>query len=216
MTEKNSSPPVPSPDELDSTGKTPGERKTGPRRNRSFEKTHDEMLRTAVNLIAKKGVDALTIAELAREMRVNRTTVYYHFESREKLVAEVTAWSSMQLADAFRPERPRQERTEHIYRFVLDNPELLRMWMSDLLVKGDIRTMYPYWDELVQGIDEHFNSIAREERVDAEVFCVNLLTSAFIGPQVFKSSVCPDADTQEIVERFKTESLRMLRSDALV
>lgn len=216
MTEKNSSPPVPSPDELDSTGKTPGERKMGPRRNRSFEKTHDEMLRTAVNLIAKKGVDALTIAELAREMRVNRTTVYYHFESREKLIAEVTAWSSMQLADAFRPERPRQERTEHIYRFVLDNPELLRMWMSDLLVKGDIRTMYPYWDELVQGIDEHFNSIAREERVDAEVFCVNLLTSAFIGPQVFKSSVCPDADTQEIVERFKTESLRMLRSDALV
>jgi len=186
------------------------------RRNKSFVKTHDEMLRAAVNLIAKKGVDALTIAELAREMSVNRTTVYYHFESREKLIAEVTAWSSGQLADAFRPERPRQERTEHIYRFVLDNPELLRMWMSDLLIKGDIRIMYPYWDELVQGIDEHFNSIEKEERVDAEVFCVNLLTSAFIGPQVFKSSVCPDADTQEIVERFKTESLRMLRSEALV
>lgn len=216
MTEKNSSPPVSPPAGVDSTSKIPAEVKTEPRRNRSFEKTHDEMLRTAVNLIAKKGVDALTIAELAREMRVNRTTVYYHFESREKLIAEVTAWSSMQLADAFRPERPRQERTEHIYRFVLDNPELLRMWMSDLLVKGDIRTMYPYWDELVQGIDEHFNSIEKEERVDAEVFCVNLLTSAFIGPQVFKSSVCPDADTQEIVERFKTESLRMLRSDALV
>jgi hypothetical protein len=54
------------------------------------------------------------------------------------------------------------------------------------------------------------------DTVDAEVFCVNLLLNAFIGPLVFQHSVCPDADNATVVERFKAESTRMLTTLSLV
>ena len=184
------------------------------RRNRSFEDSHREMIETAVRLIGEKGVEALSIADLAREIGINRTTVYYHFDSREALIAEVKAWSSAQLARAYEQDRSRPERMEHIYRFVLTNPELLKMWIDDFISGGDIRVLYPHWDELVEGMRDHF----REAGIDGdpEVFCVNLLTSAFIGPRVFRNSICADADDAEVIERFRRESLRTLRSLSLV
>lgn len=186
------------------------------RRNKCFEETHSEMIETAVRLIAEKGIDSVSIAALARAMGINRTTVYYHFDSRSKLIDEVKAWSSSQLAGAFKQDIPRQERIEHIYSFVLDNPELLKMWMDDLLTQSDIRTMYPHWDELVNGMKTHFRGTEHEHTIDPEVFCVNLLTSAFMGPRIFKNSVCPEADNHKVIERFKAESLRMLEGVGLV
>lgn len=186
------------------------------RRNRGYEETHREMINTAVKLIAERGVDSLSIAALARAMGINRTTVYYHFDSRDSLIDDVKAWSSDQLAQAFRQDKPRQERIEHIYRFVLENPELIKMWIDDVLTVGDVRKLYPHWDELVDGIRAHFVGTPQEQTIDPEVFCVNLLTSAFIGPRVFKNSVCPDADNEVVIERFKAESMRMLESLSLV
>lgn len=186
------------------------------RRNKGFESTHKEMLGTAVRLIADKGVDAVSIAALARAMGINRTTVYYHFESKEKLIEQVKAWSSEQLASAFEPDKPRLERMEHIYRFVLENPQLLKMWIDDALNDGDIRRLYPHWDQLVQGMRLHFSGTKSAQEIDPEVFCINLLTTAFISPRIFKNSVCPDADNEVVIERFKAESLRVLESLALL
>lgn len=186
------------------------------RRNKAFEDTHAGMIEAAVRLIAEKGVEALSMAALARATGVNRTTVYYHFDSRDALIDEVKAWSAGVLADAFTPGKPPQARMDHIYRFVLENPQLLKLWIDDCLSDGEIRTLYPNWDELVAGIRRHFRGTAFEDSVDAEVFCVNLLLNAFIGPLVFKHSVCPDADIATVVERFKAESTRMLQSLALV
>ncbi len=186
------------------------------RRNKAFEETHAELIETAVRLIADKGVEALSMAALAREVGINRTTVYYHFDNREILIEEVKVWSAGMLADAFKPDKPPQVRMAHIYRFVLENPELLKMWIDDCLAAGDIRTLYPNWDELVSGIRSHFHDTELEGSVDPEVFCVNLLLNAFIGPLVFRQSVCPEADIAMVVDRFKTESMRMLQSLSLV
>lgn len=186
------------------------------RRNRAFEETHAGMIEAAVQLIAEKGVEALSMAALAREIGVNRTTVYYHFDSRETLIDEVKAWSADRLAEAFEPDRSVQERMDHLYRFVLENPALLKLWIDDCLADGEIRTLYPNWDALVGGIREHFRGTAFEATVDVEVFCVNLLLNAFIGPLVFKHSVCPGADIATVVERFKGESTRMLKTLSLV
>jgi AcrR family transcriptional regulator len=189
--------------------------KTAQRRNKCFDETHQDMIKTTASLIAEKGIESVSIAAVARAMGVNRTTVYYHFDSREKLINEVKAWSSDQLSQAFRRDMPRQDRIEHIYHFVLDNPELIKLWLDDLMSVGDIRQLYPHWDELVNGIREHFVGSDFEETIDPEVFCVNLLASAFVGPRVFKHSVCPTADNEVVVKRFKDESMRMLASLSL-
>jgi AcrR family transcriptional regulator len=180
------------------------------RRHKCFEDTHQEMIETAVRMISEKGVDSLSISALARAMGINRTTVYYHFDSREALIAAVKAWSSAQIAKAFEATAAVPERIDHITRFVLENPELIKLWIEDFLAPGDIRDRYPYWDALVEGIRESLAADASNENVDAEIYCVMMLTSAIIGPRVFKNSVSPKSAVDAVVRRFRGERLRML------
>ena len=185
------------------------------RRNKGFEETHQEMIETAVRLISEKGVEALSVSALAREMGVNRTTVYYHFETREALIAAVKAWSSAQLAQAFEPTGSRADRTDYITRFVLENPELIKLWIEDVLSPGDMRDSYPKWDALVKGT-QHDLEAAGSGDADAEVFCIILLISAFIGPRVFRNRVRPDEPQEKVIERFRKEWQRILKSEGLV
>ena len=67
-----------------------------PRRNKGFDETHQELIETAVRMISERGTDALSITALAREMGINRTTVYYHFDSREALLHAVSSWATTQ------------------------------------------------------------------------------------------------------------------------
>lgn len=186
------------------------------RRNKGFEDTHQEMIETAVRLISEKGVDSLSIAAISRVMGINRTTVYYHFESREALLEAVKHWSAAQLAKGLSPAVPQQERMDFITRFVLENPELIKLWIDDFISTGDIRTRYTFWDALVAGVAANFAARTPTETVDAEVYCVMMLTSALIGPRVFKNSVSPSSDIDTIVKRFRLEQQRMLRHDALI
>ncbi len=186
------------------------------RRNKGFEDTHREMIETAVRLISEKGVESLSISAIARAMGINRTTVYYHFDSREALIAAVKTWSAEQIARAFKPIAPLPERIDYITRFVLENPELIKLWIEGFLSVGDVRDRYPYWDALVEGIRDSVGAQASNEDFDAEVYCVNLMTSAIIGPRVFKNSVCPDADVETVVRRFRGERLRLLKEASLV
>jgi AcrR family transcriptional regulator len=187
-----------------------------PRRNKGFEETHRALIETAVRLISEKGVDSLSIAAIARAMRINRTTVYYHFESREALIDAVRLWSSEQLAGGLSLAAPQQERIDFITRFVLQHPELIKLWIDDFISKGDIRTRYPFWDALVQGIAATFAARMPAENMDAEVYCVILLAGAIIGPRVFKNSVEPSSDIESVVKRFRLEQQRLLGRDALV
>jgi len=143
---------------------------------------------------------------------IDRTTVYYHFKTREALVAAATAWSSEQLAKAFRPTTSRAERIDYISRFVLENPVLMQLWIEDFVSPGDIRDSYPHWDELVKGVEASL-AAAHGGDVDAEVFCVILLTSAIIGPRVFKNRVRPRARAGEVIDRFRKEWQRVLRTE---
>lgn len=185
-------------------------------RNKGFDETHGELIEEAVRLISEKGAESLSIAALARAAGVNRTTVYYHFESRDALLAAVKLWASQQIVSAMRPGVPQEERIGSISRFVLDNPEITKLWIEDFVSPGDIRTSYPFWDSLVEGTAARFAEAFPDEEIDAEVYCVIMISSAIIGPRVFKNSVRPDASRDSIVERFLKEQQRTLRHDALL
>jgi AcrR family transcriptional regulator len=185
-------------------------------RNKGFEDTHQAMIETAVRLISEKGVDSLSIAAIARAMRINRTTVYYHFESREALIEAVRHWSGEQVAKGLTLAAPQQERIDFITRFVLQNPELIKLWIDDFISTGDIRSRYPSWDALVQGIAATFAARLPTQTVDAEVYCVILLTGAIIGPRVFKNSIDPSNDNETVVKRFRLEQQRLLGRDTLI
>lgn len=168
-----------------------------------------------MRLISEKGVEALSLAALARALGMNRATVYYHFASREALLEAVSAWSSEQLTRGFSGSPSQQERIEFVARFVLDNPDLIKLWIDQFVAPGDIRDRYPKWDEFIAA-----NSITRPQspdgqEIDVEVYCTFLLAGAIIGPRVFQLSVRPDLDPESVVERFRAEEQRMLRRDGL-
>jgi AcrR family transcriptional regulator len=187
-----------------------------PRRHRTFFETHQQMIDTAVRLISQKGAEALSNAAVARAMGINRTTVYYHFDSREALLKAVRIWSAEQLSRAFSQQAPQHQRIDFITHFVLENPELIKLWIEELLAPGDIRQSYPFWDALVSGIKSSSAGKGSHAAVDAEVYSVMLLTSAIIGPRVFRNRVAPQEDTESIVRRFREERQRLLRQEALL
>ena len=188
----------------------------GSRRNRAYSVTHQELIEGAVRLISEKGVEALSVSGLARALKINRTTVYYHFASREALLEAVRLWSSEQLASAFSPDESQSERIDFIARFVIENPDLIKLWIDEFVSPGDIRDRYPRWDELVAGIADSLGRSPDGGGVDAEVYCTFLLAGAIIGPRVFRQSVRPDLDEAAIIERFRIEQQRMLARDSLL
>lgn len=185
-------------------------------RNRAFDETHREMIETAVRLISEKGAGSLSVAAIAREMGIDRTTVYYHFDSRQALLHAVSSWATEQLAKGMDLSMSGPERAEAISRFVLENPALIKLWIDDFVSGTDIRDSYIRWDELVAGIGRHFEAERPGEPVDAEVYAVMLLSAAIIGLRVFANSVRPDASIDSIVERFLREEQRMLKRDGLI
>jgi AcrR family transcriptional regulator len=187
-----------------------------PRRNKGFDETHQDLIETAVRLISERGTDALSITALAREMGINRTTVYYHFESREALLHAVASWSTAQLAKGMDYTLSQPERIGHINRFVLDNPELIKLWIDDFVAGSDIRDSYSCWDALVEGTRQRLAEANPGEEIDAEIYCVMLLAASIIGPRVYRNSVNPQATTEEIVARFMREQQRVLYRDGLV
>ncbi|MFM6932302.1 MAG: TetR/AcrR family transcriptional regulator [Novosphingobium sp.] len=191
-------------------------RTTERKRNRGFEETHQSLIETAVRLLSEKGVEALSVSALAREAGINRTTVYYHFPSREAMIEAVKEWSSRQLAKGMETGSSRFERMAGINSFVLANPELIKLWIDDFIAPGDIRTRYPRWDDLVQGLAKNLAAAHPGEQVDAEVYAVIMLASAIIGPRILQNSVAVDADPAEISERFLAEHRRQLRRDGII
>jgi AcrR family transcriptional regulator len=187
-----------------------------PRRYKGYEETHQLLIEVAVRLIAERGMDSLSLSALARAADVNRTTVYYHFADRDALVAAVKNWSATQIVRAFNHDAPQAARIDHITRFVLENPELTRLWIEDLTSAGDMRDSYPQWDELVAGMARHFAAFAPEEQVDAEIYSVQLLAAALAGPLVFRLRVDRKASNEEIMRRFRHEQQRVLRRDGLL
>lgn len=184
-------------------------------RNKGFAQTHRDMIEAAVRLVSEKGVEAMSVAAMARELGISRANVYYHFANRDALLAAVKDWASEQIARGMDPGWSVAERTVGLLRFALDNPELIKLWIDDLLAGVDIHSAYPSWELLVEGMQARFDEQPPEDQIDAEVYCTMMLTSAFIAPRIFARCVQPGESTERIVARFAREQRRVLKRDGL-
>jgi hypothetical protein len=110
----------------------------------------------------------------------------------------------------------RPERIAHISRFVLENPELIKLWIEDFVSGPDIRDSYSCWDALVQGTQQRLAEENPGEDVDAEIYCVMLLAASIIAPRVYRNSINPDATNEEVIAKFVREHQRALGRDGLM
>src|SRR6201990_2761943 len=127
-----------------------------PRRPRDPEATRKVILEAAMKHLAEYGPDGLSLSEVAHLAGVNRGTAYQHFETREKLIKATAEWVSDKLFRAVfgDPETIGERRieqvdvaelTDRLANFAMDNPELGRIWLLQLLSSPDPASD-PFWD----------------------------------------------------------------------
>lgn len=169
-------------------------------RNRNYEDTHQLLIDKAGELIMESGADGVSVSALARVTGVNRSTIYYHFDTREALMSAAQQRLG-QLAGGDDGHVSRWMGVEHIAELFRNNPEVIASWIDESIASGDLRARYPKWDSLVAQLGNAYAELTVNEPCDAEVYCALVMTSAFAVPRSFANAAHPFDSMDRLLER---------------
>lgn len=192
---------------------------TRTRRSRDPAATREVILEAARALLAKDGPEGISLSEVATLAGVNRGTAYQHFETREKLIAATAEWVSDRMFRAVfgDPEtigvrRVEQvdiaDTTDRLAIFAMENPELCRIWLLQLLASPDPMAD-PFWREYEGSLQRFAETDLAEDGIDVEVLSVMMLSGAFLWPVWAQSHGRPDQERRDLARRVAQESLRL-------
>lgn len=189
------------------------------RRAKNPTETREAILKAARTLLAKDGPEGISLSEVAHLAGVNRGTAYQHFRTREKLIEAAADWVSdtmfrMLFGD---PETVGDRRIEQVdiadmmerlANFGMDNPELCRIWLLQLLSSPD-PTTDRFWREFAGSLDRFVETDLARDGVDAEVLSVLSLAGAFLWPIWARSHAHGEKERRALSDRFVQELLRL-------
>ena len=189
------------------------------RRPRDPAATRAAILEAARARLAVDGPEGLSLSEVAHLAGVNRGTAYQHFETREKLIKATADWVSDRLFRAvFGDPQTLGERkveqediaaiTDRLVNFAMDNPELGRIWLLQLLSSSDPASD-PFWKEYQGSLARFASSELSQNDIDTEVSSVITLAGVFLWPVWARAHVGGEAERRALAERFVQETLRL-------
>jgi AcrR family transcriptional regulator len=189
------------------------------RRPRDPEATREVILEAARTLLAKDGPEGLSLSEVAHLAGVNRGTAYQHFETREKLIEATVAWASDKLFRAAfgNPETIGERRveevdiagmTERLAAFAMENHELCRVWLMQVLASPD-PSQDPFWREYCGSLERWAATDQAVPGIDAEVLSVMNLAGIFLWPIWARAHAETDSGRAALAKRFADETLRL-------
>lgn len=82
-----------------------------------------DILKAAWDLLATKGYEDWTLADLADRAGISRRTLYHHFPSKEAIAAETIAQNNMKMVEemmAVEPDAAPVDRLEAVVRWILE------------------------------------------------------------------------------------------------
>jgi AcrR family transcriptional regulator len=183
-------------------------------RIRNPEITRGKLLQAAVDLVAEKGAEALSLKEIAERAEVSRSAAYLHFEDRDDLLLETKKWITDSLQEgvqSFDETTPLYERTLHTNSLIIENPELGRAMMVDAITKGELDSSHP----LYQAITDRLKYLKKNKKlandVDLEVRAYIHLGS--IAAALLFQQQHDGEDTAKLAERFTREWVRLLSAN---
>ncbi|WP_348672655.1 TetR/AcrR family transcriptional regulator [uncultured Abyssibacter sp.] len=188
-----------------------------PRRRRNPDRTRNAILEAAGKLLAKDGPEGLSVSQVAQLAGVNRGTAYQHFQSREQLVEATKAWVSERLCEvAFGDFQPSSDDerldprlvSEHLIEFLMDNPELGRVWLFDVL-SSQRPSEDPFWSLYRSYFQKFAESELAEPGIDCDVHAVVVLMGTFLWPVWARAHARTAKEKTQMAKRFSTEMLRM-------
>lgn len=190
-----------------------------PRRARDPQATREDILEAARTLLAKNGPEGVSLSGVALLAGVNRGTAYQHFETREKLIEATLAEVSDRMFRAVfgDPETIGERQveqvdmvdvTERLASFAMENPELGRIWLLQVLASPD-PSRDPFWREYEGSIARFAKTSLAQPGVDSEVLAVITLGSNFLWPVWGRAHSQTDDERRDLAHRFANEMLRL-------
>jgi AcrR family transcriptional regulator len=189
------------------------------RRKRDPQGTREAILEAARQELAQDGKEGVSVAQVALRAGVNRGTAYQHFPTRDQLIEATAAWVGDQLYTAvFGNQDGDSEQaveklsieaiTQHLAEFAMENPEIGRVWLFELL-----SSKRPANDRFWQRYLSNFETFTRTELaqpgVDAEVVTVLTIAGAFLWPVWARSQARNAKEREQMARRFSREVLRL-------
>ncbi len=189
-----------------------------PRRKRDPDGTREAILEAARAVLAQDGKEGLSVSQVAHRAKVNRSTAYQHFQTREQLLEATAAWVSDKLYEAVfgdpatasdQPvERVDLEAvSEHLAEFAMENPELGRIWLFEVLSSqrpGDD----PFFRQYKSNLERFAKTDFAQPGMDPEVIAVLMLAGSFLWPVWARAHTRDAAERQAMSKRFSLEILR--------
>lgn len=191
-----------------------------PRRPRNPDATRELILEAAGSMLAQDGLEALSLSKVAELAKVNRGTAYKHFATRENLVAATLEWVSDKMFRAVFGGDPetlgeRQvlevdiaDPTERLAAFAMENPELCRVWLMQILASHD-PTHDAFWNEYHGSLERFSQTENAQPGLDTEVFSIIMLAGAMMWPVWARSHARDDGERRDLATRFVKEVLRL-------
>ena len=195
---------------------TPGRR---PRRKRDPAGTREAILEAAREVLAQDGKEGVSVAQVAQRAGVNRGTAYQHFQTREQLIEATATSVSEKLYRAVfgDPAVVRDQPvesisidglTEHLAQFAMENPEICRVWLFELL-SSKRPDNDPFWQQYVSNFQRFADTDLAQPGIDVEVASVLVLAGSFLWPVWARGHSRTAKERQQMAKRLTRELLRM-------
>jgi AcrR family transcriptional regulator len=189
------------------------------RRKRDPGGTREAILQAARKVLAHGGKEGLSVAQVAQRAGVNRGTAYQHFQTRAQLIEATAAWVSDKLYRAVFGDAEVASRqpvanvspkaiTEHLAAFAMENPELGRIWLFEML-SSERPVSDPFWRQYRSNFEAFARTELAQPNIDSEVASVLTLAGAFLWPVWARSHARTVKERQELAQRYATEVLRL-------
>jgi AcrR family transcriptional regulator len=195
------------------------------RNNTDPESTRREILQAALEILAKDGPESLSVAAVARRAGVNRGTAYQHFPTREDLAHATASWVSERIYKEFyggleelagdSEVYPPDLALERLSGFAMNNPELSRAWLFDVMsTRGSVTDKF--WKKYVAQLGEFVDAGYGRRDMDVEVFAFITLASALLWPIWVGAHARNPRARDKMQRRFFDEMMRLVLFGSLV
>jgi AcrR family transcriptional regulator len=181
--------------------------------------TRERILDAAFRLIAENGATNLALTEVVKLSGVHRATLYQHFATRDELLRATADRFSTRFYDTVLGKtgmqvEPRPEGAEIIElntrfaTFVMENPELCRIWLFELLGSPNPADD-PVWQEYQEAHRKFFRMEVAQEKIDSEVMTVLMLAGGVLWPVLSRAHGKSAVERKEMAQRFTNTVLRL-------
>jgi len=189
------------------------------RRARDPLATKEAILLATQSRLATTGPEGVSLVDIAQLAKVNRSTVYEHFKSRENLIDRTRAWISHKLYRAVFAnltrlgERPFETidqlvLNERLATFAMDNPEACRVWLMQVVSLAD-PDEDPFWSEYAGAVARFSKTECAQDNIDPEVLAFIMLSSAFLWPMFVSNRRKGARQLRMEAHRYLHEIMRM-------